>query len=49
VDTPVPPGALEGLGDTPDPQTDSRNALRQVRDGLREILTLLDRDGKIPG
>jgi DNA-binding transcriptional MerR regulator len=49
VDTPVPPGALEGLGDTPDPQNDSRNALRQVRDGLREILTLLDRDGKIPG
>src|SRR5687768_9613051 len=48
VDTPVPPGAIENLGDTPDPADNSRNALRQVRDGLREILTLLDRDGKIP-
>ena len=48
VDTPVPPGAIENLGDTPDPADTSRNALRQVRDGLREILTLLDRDGKIP-
>jgi DNA-binding transcriptional MerR regulator len=49
VDTPVPPGALDALGDTPNPEESSRNALRQVRDGLREILTLLDRDGKIPG
>jgi DNA-binding transcriptional MerR regulator len=49
VDTPVPPGALDALGDTPNPEDNSRNALRQVREGLREILTLLDRDGKIPG
>src|SRR4026207_2440524 len=48
VDAPVPPGALEGIGDTP--QEDAgRSALRQVREQLREILTLLDRDGKIPG
>jgi DNA-binding transcriptional MerR regulator len=49
VDTPVPPGALDALGDTPQPEESGRNALRQVRDQLREILTLLDRDGKIPG
>ena len=48
VDTPVPPGALEGIGDTP-PEDAGRRALRQVREQLREILTLLDRDGKIPG
>jgi DNA-binding transcriptional MerR regulator len=41
--TPIPPdGAGEISGDEP------RAALRQVRDQLREILTLLDRNGKNP-
>jgi DNA-binding transcriptional MerR regulator len=47
VDTPIPPGALEKAGITPD--DGGRGALREVRDQLREILTLLDRNGKTPG
>jgi DNA-binding transcriptional MerR regulator len=48
VDTPIPKGALPE--DTPDPAVEQsgRTALRQVRDQLREILTLLDRNGKNP-
>ena len=46
VDTPIPPGAAEAAGmATAD---EGRTALRQVRDQLREILTLLDRNGKTP-
>ena len=48
VDTPIPKDALPQ--DTPDPagEQSGRTALRQVRDQLREILTLLDRNGKNP-
>ena len=46
VDTPVPPGALEAAVNEVSNEDPSRVALRQVREGLREILTLLDRDGK---
>jgi len=46
VDTPIPPGAAEAAGITGDDS--GRSALRQVRDQLREILTLLDRNGKTP-
>jgi DNA-binding transcriptional MerR regulator len=46
VDTPVPPGALEAAVNEVSSEDPSRVALRQVREGLREILTLLDRDGK---
>jgi DNA-binding transcriptional MerR regulator len=46
VDTPIPPGAAEAAGITAD--ENGRTALRQVRDQLREILTLLDRNGKTP-
>jgi DNA-binding transcriptional MerR regulator len=46
VDTPIPPGAAEAAGITADES--GRSALRQVRDQLREILTLLDRNGKTP-
>jgi DNA-binding transcriptional MerR regulator len=46
VDTPIPPGAAEAAGITAD--ENGRSALRQVRDQLREILTLLDRNGKTP-
>jgi DNA-binding transcriptional MerR regulator len=49
VDTPIPKDALPQ--DTPDPasmESSGRSALRQVRDQLREILTLLDRNGKNP-
>jgi DNA-binding transcriptional MerR regulator len=46
VDTPIPPGAAEAAGITTD--ENGRTALRQVRDQLREILTLLDRNGKTP-
>ena len=46
VDTPIPPGAMEAAGITTD--QNGRTALRQVRDQLREILTLLDRNGKTP-
>ena len=45
VDTPIPPGAAEAAGITDE---SGRSALRQVRDQLREILTLLDRNGKTP-
>jgi DNA-binding transcriptional MerR regulator len=46
VDTPIPPGAAEAAGIAAD--ENGRTALRQVRDQLREILTLLDRNGKTP-
>ena len=46
VDTPIPPGAAEAAGIAADES--GRTALRQVRDQLREILTLLDRNGKTP-
>jgi DNA-binding transcriptional MerR regulator len=46
VDTPIPPGAAEAAGITA--ADEGRSALRQVRDQLREILTLLDRNGKTP-
>jgi DNA-binding transcriptional MerR regulator len=46
VDTPVPPGALEAAVNETNGDDPTRTALRQVREGLREILTLLDRDGK---
>ena len=46
VDTPIPPGAAEAAGITADES--GRSALRQVREQLREILTLLDRNGKTP-
>ena len=46
VDTPVPPGALEAAVNEVSNEDPGRVALRQVREGLREILTLLDRDGK---
>ena len=46
VDTPIPPGAMEAAGIVADES--GRTALRQVRDQLREILTLLDRNGKTP-
>ena len=46
VDTPVPPGALEAAVNEVSSEDPGRVALRQVREGLREILTLLDRDGK---
>jgi DNA-binding transcriptional MerR regulator len=46
VDTPVPPGGDGAAGMPPDES--GRTALRQVRDQLREILTLLDRNGKTP-
>ena len=46
VDTPIPPGAMEAAVITNDDS--GRSALRQVRDQLREILTLLDRNGKNP-
>ena len=46
VDTPIPPGA-EGAAEM-QPDDTNRGALRQVRDQLREILTLLDRNGKTP-
>ena len=46
VDTPVPPGAEAAAGIAADES--GRGALRQVRDQLREILTLLDRNGKTP-
>src|SRR5688500_11388768 len=45
VDTPIPPGASEA---TVTPDEPGRSALRQVREQLREILTLLDRNGKTP-
>jgi hypothetical protein len=49
VDTPIPPGAVEAAAAemTPD-ESPGRTALRQVREQLREILTLLDRNGKTP-
>jgi DNA-binding transcriptional MerR regulator len=46
VDTPIPPGAAEAAGMAA--ADEGRTALRQVRDQLREILTLLDRNGKTP-
>jgi DNA-binding transcriptional MerR regulator len=46
VDTPIPPGAMESAGIAADES--GRSALRQVREQLREILTLLDRNGKTP-
>ena len=45
VDTPIPPGSG---GDGAAADVSGRTALRQVRDQLREILTLLDRNGKTP-
>src|SRR5687768_12915456 len=45
VDTPIPAGAG---GDGAAGDDSGRTALRQVRDQLREILTLLDRNGKTP-
>jgi DNA-binding transcriptional MerR regulator len=50
VDTPIPKevqDAATGAGDTP-AEGAGRGALRQVREQLREILTLLDRNGKTP-
>ena len=49
VETPIP--AADGLAAPPPDGSgaDRVAALRQVREQLREILTLLDRDGKIPG
>lgn len=44
VVTPVPPGG-DGAAEIPWDES-GRTALRQVRDQLREILTLLDRNGK---
>jgi DNA-binding transcriptional MerR regulator len=46
VDTPIPPGG-EAAAEMP-PDDSGRTALRQVREQLREILTLLDRNGKTP-
>ena len=46
VITPVPPGG-DGAAEMPADES-GRTALRQVRDQLREILTLLDRNGKTP-
>ena len=50
VDTPVPKevqDAAAAAGDTP-AESSGRTALRQVKEQLREILTLLDRNGKTP-
>jgi DNA-binding transcriptional MerR regulator len=44
VVTPVPPEAINAV--TPDPATDRVAALRQVREQLREILTLLERNDR---
>ena len=44
VVTPVPPEAMDAV--TPDPATDRVAALRQVREQLREILTLLERNDR---
>ena len=49
--TPMPKGAEEGSNTQEivvEPPDGARGALRQVRDQLREILTLLDRNGKNP-
>jgi len=46
VITPVPPGG-DGAAEIPADES-GRTALRQVRDQLREILTLLERNGKTP-
>jgi len=46
VVTPVPPGGADA-SEMPVDES-GRTALRQVRDQLREILTLLDRNGKTP-
>jgi DNA-binding transcriptional MerR regulator len=50
--TPMPKGAEESTTNTQEVVVEShdgaRGALRQVRDQLREILTLLDRNGKNP-
>jgi len=49
--TPMPKGAEESSNTQEivvEPPDGARGALRQVRDQLREILTLLDRNGKNP-
>ena len=54
VDTPQPtpaPGngggeAAAGAADTPTGATNGRDALKEVREGLREILTLLERNDR---
>ena len=53
VDTPqpTPPGngggeAAAGVSQTPDGATTGRDALKEVREGLREILTLLERNDR---
>ena len=53
VDTPLPKGAADEITTNTqevvvEPHDGARGALRQVRDQLREILTLLDRNGKNP-
>lgn len=49
VDTPIPPGAVEAAAaEMTADESPGRSALRQVREQLREILTLLDRNGKTP-
>jgi DNA-binding transcriptional MerR regulator len=51
--TPMPKGAADEITTNTqevvvEPRDGARGALRQVRDQLREILTLLDRNGKNP-
>jgi DNA-binding transcriptional MerR regulator len=51
VDTPLPKGAADEITTNTQEvvvEPAGRGALRQVRDQLREILTLLDRNGKNP-
>src|SRR5688500_1795724 len=48
VDTPIPPGVAEAAAAEMTAEEPGRSALRQVREQLREILTLLDRNGKTP-
>jgi DNA-binding transcriptional MerR regulator len=50
VDTPLPPGAGESTGNTPVPgqaaDESVRKALKEVKEQLRDMLTLLDRGGR---
>ena len=48
IDTPIPAGAQMPEADTPSPAEESgrANALRTVREQLREILTLLERNDR---
>ena len=48
VDTPIPAGRDRRRAPPDDERLRPRAALRQVREQLREILTLLDRNGRTP-